>query len=74
VKDKEREKTVDAVQVTLSMKQQAVRKREIEGLLEALKAFDLSRGIMLTYDEFDRIDMDGRTIEVQPVWYWMLAR
>jgi len=56
------------------MKQQAVRKREIGVLLEALKAFDLSRGIILTYDEFDRIDVDGQTIEVQPVWYWMLVR
>jgi predicted AAA+ superfamily ATPase len=67
-------KTVDAVQVTFSMKHHAVRKREIEGLVEALKAFDLPRGIILTYDEFDSIDVDGRTIEVQPAWYWMLVR
>jgi hypothetical protein len=47
-------------------------RREIDGLLDAAKAFDLAQGMILTYDEFDRIDVAGCSIEIQPVWYWML--
>jgi uncharacterized protein len=69
---KEGDKITDAIQVTYTLKPPAVRKRELEGLLDALTAFDLPRGMILTYDEFNHIELAGRPIEIQPLWYWML--
>lgn len=70
---KEREKVAQAIQVTWSLKDAAVLKREVAGLMEALTMFDLPGGTILTYDEFDRFDSGGRRIDVLPVWFWMLA-
>jgi hypothetical protein len=70
---KERERVSQAIQVTWSLKDAAVLKREVAGLMEALTTFDLPGGIILTYDEFDHIESGGRRIDVLPVWFWMLA-
>lgn len=62
----------DAIQVTYSLKDAGAKKREIEGILEALKEFKLVRGIILTYDESDSIYTEGKRIDVVPVWQWLL--
>ncbi|MCG7850928.1 MAG: ATP-binding protein [Methanosarcinaceae archaeon] len=48
------------------------KKREIEGLLEAMKAHELQEGVMLTRDTEDLIEIDGRKILVRAVWKWLL--
>ncbi|MEW6417783.1 MAG: ATP-binding protein [Nitrospirota bacterium] len=62
----------DAIQVTFSLSKPDTAKRELEGLISALKEFGLKRGIILTHNEFDTKKIDGKTIEVMPVWYWLL--
>lgn len=69
---KDRDKVRQAIQVTWTLKDAAVLKREMAGLTEALTTFDLSEGVILTYDEFDRIESGGLRIDVMPVWFWML--
>ena len=60
-----------AIQVTKELKLDN-RKRELEGLLEAMKAHDLQEGLILTRDTADMIEIDGRKILIKPVWKWLL--
>jgi len=62
----------DAIQVSYSLKDAGTRKRELEGLLEAMREFKLKKGTILTHDESEDISMEGRKIEVLPVWQWLL--
>ncbi|HML25761.1 MAG TPA: ATP-binding protein [Methanomethylovorans sp.] len=48
------------------------RKRELEGLIEAMKAHELQEGLILTKDTEDLIEIDERKIFVKPVWKWLL--
>jgi len=43
------------------------RQREINGLLEALDYFEMDTGYVLTNDQMDKLSIDGKTINVQPV-------
>lgn len=52
------------------------KKREIDGLLEAMATYDLDEGLILTEDETDLIKVDfqskQRKISVLPCWQWLL--
>lgn len=60
-----------AIQVTLSLKDEAVRKREIRGLVEAMKAYGLSEGLIITEKESDTFSVDDKRIMVKPVYEWL---
>ncbi|MDO9263050.1 MAG: ATP-binding protein [Desulfosalsimonadaceae bacterium] len=62
----------DAIQVCYSLKDAGTRKREIDGLLEAMREFNLEKGAILTHDESEIIDAAGGKIEIVPVWQWLL--
>jgi predicted AAA+ superfamily ATPase len=62
----------EAIQVTKSLENPDTRKREIEGLFDALEAYNLSEGLILTDDTEDSIEIDGKQITVKPIWKWML--
>lgn len=62
----------EAIQVTTQLSSEGVRKREVSGLIEAMRAYGLSRGIILTEAEQDTISVDGFTIAVLPIWKWIL--
>lgn len=47
--------------------------RELNGLLEAMKACGARRGLILTYDEETTLRYKGHSISVQPVWKWLLT-
>jgi uncharacterized protein len=47
------------------------RSREINGLLEAIDALKLKKGVILTYDQEETIREDGTEIIVKPVWKWL---
>jgi hypothetical protein len=46
--------------------------REISGLTEALQAFRLDEGLILTYDQEYSLQKDAFQINVVPVWKWLL--
>jgi len=69
---KEKNSVSEAIQVTYSLKDGATRKREIEGLLEALREFNLKKGVVITNDESDFMEVEGKKIDVIPVWQWRL--
>ncbi|MGM9694277.1 MAG: ATP-binding protein [Alloprevotella sp.] len=65
-------KVVQAFQVTASMSDAKTGKREIDGLLEAMRAFNLKEGHVLTLDEKEEIVTEEGIIHVLPTWEWML--
>ena len=49
------------------------RKREIDGLVEAMKAFSLEEGLIITFENEEDITVEGTgIIHVIPAWKWML--
>ncbi|MEK7189561.1 MAG: ATP-binding protein [Patescibacteria group bacterium] len=69
---KEKNKITSAIQVTayLGDENQA---REIGGLLEALAASHLKKGLILTINQEKTIKQNGVVIEVKPLWKWLLT-
>lgn len=62
-----------ALQVTVAMTDEKTRKRELDGVLEAMTAFGLKEGYIITMEEKKEITTDYGTIHVVPAWEWMLA-
>ncbi len=48
-------------------------KREIEGLLAAMRTLKIKRGGILTYGQEETREVEGKTLTVMPVWKWLLA-
>lgn len=60
------------IQVSVSLSNPEVRKREERGLIDAAKGFKVNKGLILTEDdEEDYVKEDIRII-VKPVWKWLL--
>jgi len=64
---------VEAIQVTAHLSNEEIKKREISGLVEAMKAYNLQKGLILTENEHDLIEVDGIQIIVTPIWKWLLS-
>lgn len=65
-------RVTDAIQVTVDLSDTNTREREIKGLLQCCKRFDLSEGTIITYDYSEIIEIDGVTIQVVPAWKYFL--
>lgn len=69
---KEKNRIVEAIQVSWSIHHPATREREIAGLIEALTCHNLKRGLILTDDEEDEFVIKDFKIKVMPTWKWLL--
>jgi hypothetical protein len=67
----EKGRVIQAIQVTRII-EGSNEKREISGLLEAMRAYKLEEGLILTEDTEDEIAVDGMKIIITPVWKWLL--
>ncbi len=47
------------------------RKREISGLLSAMNAFKLKEGLILTFEQTEELEMEGKKIRILPAFRWM---
>jgi len=66
-------KITTALQVTADFSDIKTKDREIRGLLEAMESYNLSNGLILTYDqELEDIKIGKRKIRILPVWKWVL--
>lgn len=68
---KDRQKIKEAIQVCYKLDEDN-KKREIDGLTEAMNKFKLKEGLILTYDQEDYFKVEDKKIIVKPVWKWML--
>ncbi|MEM2948733.1 MAG: ATP-binding protein [Candidatus Anstonellales archaeon] len=67
---KEKDKITQAIQVCYDFNEET-KDREIDGLLTALKKFDLREGLILTYNQEDEFLVEGKKIVVRPAWKWI---
>lgn len=69
---RQKNQITQAIQVCSDLSNPTTKKREIEGLLEAMRTYHLSEGICLTeYDE-EIIQVDTFQIQILPIWKWLL--
>lgn len=67
---KEGKEIIQAIQVSYKIEEN--KKREIEGLLEAMKKFKLKEGIIITDDIEMEEEIDKKKITYIPLWKWIL--
>jgi len=67
---KEKEEITKAIQVCYDFNEDNMQ-REVDGLLSALNKFKLKQGLILTFNQDDELEIDGKKIIVKPVWKWM---
>lgn len=77
IAEKESQKITAAVQVCLCFGGTAVREREVLGLMEAMEELGLNEGLILTMDDEEVMEIEGRDGEnkriiINSVWKWML--
>lgn len=66
---------VEAMQVTVSIKDAGTREREIKGLLAAMERYGLTIGTIITLEEEEEITVnDHQQISVRPIWKWLLQK
>jgi hypothetical protein len=64
-------KVSEAIQVTQKL-DETTEKREIDGLIEAVKEHKLNRGLILTEEQEEVRIVQGKKIVIKPVWQWLL--
>ena len=65
---------IQAIQVTKSLSDLDTKKREFQGLLDALNTYKLNEGLMLTQDEEGEEIVEGKKVVIKPIWKWLLDK
>ena len=63
---------IDVIQVTFDMSDENTKNREIKGLIEACKNFDLKSGTIITFDSEDELIENGIKIKIIPFYKWSI--
>ena len=64
-------KIIQAIQVTLSLQDESVKKRELKGLLEAINKYNLKEGFIVTEAEKETIEVEEKKIHIVPLYEWL---
>ncbi|MBS3165531.1 ATP-binding protein [Candidatus Woesearchaeota archaeon] len=67
---KEGTKITQVIQVCYVL-EHSNREREIKGILEAMNYFKLKEGLILTFEQTEELELDGKKIKILPVFRWM---
>ena len=68
---REANKIKEAIQVTYEINEKN-KEREIAGLMEALNKFKLKEGLIITFDQEEKMEVEGKIIKIVPAWKWLL--
>ena len=71
---KEGLKITKALQVCVNISDPQTRKREIDGLMDAMTTYKLQEGIIITLDQEENLKLKNKKIEVIPAWKWLLGK
>lgn len=71
---KEELKIKEAIQVCYNIEDSGTKTREINGLIAAMKEFDLNSGLIITEDFEDNQAIDGLSIRFIPLWKWLIEK
>lgn len=69
---REEDGAIRLVQVCDSMRDERTRARELHALEEAMEELDVERGIVVTRDEDESVDLPGGTVELKSIWRFLL--
>ncbi|MHA1376706.1 MAG: ATP-binding protein, partial [Promethearchaeota archaeon] len=67
-------KITNAIQVSISLDLLKNKKREYEGLIEALNEYNLKEGLIITEDQYEDLKINGFKIKIRPLWFWLLNK
>lgn len=73
IRDWQKAKIVRALQVCLTLKDEATRQSELRGVVQAAQRFGLAEGYIITLEDEEELEMEGVKIIVQPCWKWLLV-
>ncbi len=65
-------KVKQLMQACYMIEDEKTKKREIAGLLEAMKEFKLKNGLIITWDYEGEERIEGKRIVYKPLWKWLL--
>jgi len=68
---KDKGKVIQAIQVCYKFSREN-QDREIKGLTEAMEELKLIEGLILTFNQEDKFEIEGKKIILKPVWKWMI--
>ena len=71
---KEGLKITKAIQVCLILDNAVTKKREVDGLIEAMKEYKLKEGLILTLDKEEGLVVEDKKITIKPVCKWLLGK
>jgi hypothetical protein len=60
-----------AVQVSLTLEDNSIKKREVRGLIEAMDTYNLQQGLIITQEESGKLRIDDKEILIIPVYEWI---
>lgn len=60
------------IQVSLSLEDPTTRKREIKALIKASAHLQCKKLMIITWEEESTEEIDGLTIDIIPIWKWLL--
>jgi predicted AAA+ superfamily ATPase len=63
----------EAIQVAYEVNEKN-KEREMGGLIGALNKFKLKEGLIVTFDQEDKIESEGKIIKLIPAWKWLLLK
>ncbi len=69
---KDAARATQAIQVCYNLNKED-KEREVNGLLQAMNKFKLKEGKIITFDQDEELSVEGKTIQVIPVWKWLLS-
>ena len=61
-----------AVQASFSLSESTTFERETKALVKIAGSFEIEKAIIVTYDDERTIEVDGVSIDIVPVWKWLL--
>ncbi len=64
---KEKNAVTKAIQVCWEVNEDN-KKREIDGLTEAMEKFHLTEGLIVTFNQRDELKISGKTVSITPAW------
>ncbi len=62
-----------AIQASYSLTDAETREREVDALAALHKVHPLKKAVIITYDEEETFEQGNLTIEVIPIWKWLLS-
>lgn len=68
----EKNQVIAAIQVTFTLNDGETKEREIKGLINACKKFNLKQGYILTHNQEDELEQDSIKISIIPTWKYFL--